>query len=471
MKKKYAILFFATFLFQSAFTQELVLKKGKIIDSLVVNDTIPDTFSLYLPTNFTTTKKWPLLMVFDLDGKERQSMAMFLQAAEEEGYLLAAPKLSDTVPLSNNMISASNVLNKISRILPVNKSRVYTAGISSGGRFANLVPIFIKDVAGTISAGASIANSDLLNPKRSFHFIGIIGKNDFNYTQMLNVEKVFDRFKFPNQILLYDEEQKWPDVKYFQKAMQLFTLSAMGKKLTPMDSSYIEKAFKEDLAKVNRLKNSNKLLFAEQYMGEMMSIYGVHKNLDSLRQVQKNLRRDRVFKGMRRAENATFFKESLLKEDYQYYIEEDVVTHNFNNLGWWNYQMTEINKFISASSIYERQMGNRLLGYVNALAEDNIDMVKSEPLIDEDALAFLYMLKTILEPENFEHYMNIISLSAKNEDYGTALFYLEEALKKGFDDKEKLYNLPDTGLFRITPKFNELVAKYLKDSRYRINDQ
>jgi hypothetical protein len=171
---------------------------------------------------------------------------------------------------------------------------------------------------------------------------------------------------------------------------------------------------------------------------------------------------------MNRAENAVFLKESILKEDFQYYMEEDFYTHNFNNLGWWTYQMGELQKYINSAKSLEQQMGHRLLGFVNALAEDNIDLVLSEAVLDEDALAFLYMLKTILEPDNFEYYLNTISLSAKNEDFGTSLFYLEEVLKKGFKDKEKLYGLEGTALLRITPEFNELVAKYLDDARYLI---
>jgi hypothetical protein len=116
-------------------------------------------------------------------------------------------------------------------------------------------------------------------------------------------------------------------------------------------------------------------------------------------------------------------------------------------------------------------MGNRLLGFVNALAADNIEMVQTNEVIDQDALAFLYMLKTILEPNNFEFYLKTVSLSAKNEDFGTALFYLEEALKKGFKDKEKLYGLEHTALLRITPEFNTLVSKYLKDALYDIIEE
>ena len=239
----------------------------------------------------------------------------------------------------------------------------------------------------------------------------------------------------------------------------------------PKDSTYVAEAYREDIQRVNGLRSQQKLLLAEQYMGEMLSIYGAHKNLDSLRSILKEVRKNRTFKTMRRSENATFFKEALLKEEYAYDMEEDVQTHNFNNLGWWQYQMEELDKFINGNSVYERQMGNRLKGFVNALAEDNIELVQSDKLIDEDALAFLYMLKTITEPDNFDFYMKIIALSAKNEDFGTSLFYLEEAFKAGFKDTEKLYSLENTALLRINPKFNALVSKYLKNTRYKIIEE
>nr|WP_298790960.1 alpha/beta hydrolase [uncultured Allomuricauda sp.] len=471
MNKKYGLLFLAMVVMQPILAQQIVLKKGTILQALPINDSVPDTFSLYLPTNFTTEKKWPLLMVFDLEGKEKQTMSMFLHAAENEGYVLAAPKLSDSISLSSNMLVTGMTLDKVLNMLPIGKSRIYAAGAGSGGRFANLVPLFAKDVKGALSIGASIANIELLSPKRPFHFIGISNKNNYNYTSMRAMKKVLDRFRFPNQLLLYPLSGEWPGTEYLSKALQYFKLQAMRGNIVPMDSSYVQKNFRDDLDKINELKSLKKFLLAEQHIVEMTSIYGAFKNLDSLRIVQKEIRKDRIYKAMKRGENAAMLKESLLKEDYQYYIEEDVITHNFNNLGWWNYQMTELEKFVNGTNPYEKEMGNRLVGYVNALAEDNIDIIQSEELIDEDALAFLYMLKTVLEPDNFDFYLQIISLSAKNEDYGTALFYLEEVLKKGFKDRDKLYTLKDTGLLRIDPKFNEVVSKYLNDARYEINEE
>ncbi|PRX54036.1 alpha/beta hydrolase [Flagellimonas meridianipacifica] len=470
MKKNLPLLLTCLFI-QMVAGQQLVLKKSKIIDSLKINDSIPDTYSLYLPQKFDATKNWPLLLVIDLEKKEKQVATWFAQAAEKEGYVIAAVRIEDSLSLTKNMVKTGQVLERVSQILPIHKSRIYVAGNGSGARYASLTPLFLNLVNGVVSIGSSVSNTDVLNLKRPFHFIGIIGKNDYAYTDLLSTEKVLTRLKFPNQVLVYKENKRLPDNALVEKALQIFTLRAMGNKIVPKDSSYIEKAYNEDVQKVNALRSQQNMLLAEQYLGEMLSIYGMHKNLDSLRLILKEVRKNKMFKAMRRTENSTFFKESLLKDEYVFDMEEDVQTHNFNNLGWWKYQMEELDKFISKGSIYERQMGNRLKGFVNALAEDNIELVKSDKTIDEDALAFLFMLKTITEPDNFDFYMKIISLSAKNEDFGTSLFYLEEALKTGFKDTEKLYSLENTALLRINPKFNALVSKYLKDARYRIIEE
>ncbi|WP_422860529.1 alpha/beta hydrolase [Flagellimonas sp. S174] len=469
--KKNLLFLLACLFFQLVAGQQLVLKKGKLIDSLKINDSIPDTYSLYLPQKFDTSKNWPLLLVIDLEKREKQVANWFAKAAEKEGYVVAAVGIEDSLSLTKNMVKTGQVLKRVNSILPIQKSRIYVAGNESGARYASLTPLFLNVVNGVISIGSSVSNTDALNLKRPFHFIGIVGKNDYAYTDLLATEKVLNRLKFPSQLLVYNENQKLPDNALVEKALQAFTLKAMGRKLIPKDSMYVEKAYVQDIQKVNGLRSQQKMLLAEQYLSQMLSMYGAHKNLDSLRLILKEVRKNKMFKAMRRAENATFFKETLLKDEYGYDMDEDVQTHNFNNLGWWKYQMEELDKFINGNSVYERQMGNRLKGFVNALADDNIELVKSDKLIDEDALAFLYMLKTITDADNFDFYMKIISLSAKNEDFGTSLFYLEEALKAGFKDAEKLYALENTALLRINPKFNTLVSKYLKDARYKIIEE
>ena len=128
--------------------------------------------------------------------------------------------------------------------------------------------------------------------------------------------------------------------------------------------------------------------------------------------------------------------------------------------------MDELTKYEKSTSIFERQMGKRLKGYLNALIADNIDAVKAGPVVDEEALTFLWMINTISDPNNPVPYLKVIANSSRVEDYGTALFYVEELLKSGYTNKTALYALEHTAILRLTPEFNELVAKYLKEARY-----
>ena len=87
--KKNLLVLLSCLIVQIGLGQQLVLKKGKIIDSLQINDSIPDTFSLYLPKKFAQDSDWPLLLVIDLEKKKKQTASWFVQAAEKEGYVIA----------------------------------------------------------------------------------------------------------------------------------------------------------------------------------------------------------------------------------------------------------------------------------------------------------------------------------------------------------------------------------------------
>ncbi|MGI9550377.1 MAG: alpha/beta hydrolase [Aurantibacter sp.] len=456
----------------TATAQQLVLKKGVVLDSIKVNDSLPESFSLYLPKKFSVAKSWPVIFVFDTEGKGKRVLNLFAPAAEEHGYILAASNdLRDSLAISQNMIISSRMFNTVLALLPIAQNRSYTAGFSSGARLASVVPTFIKNIQGVISCGSPVANTEVLTSRNPFHFIGIVGDKDFNYPDMVALEKILNRLKFPNQLLVFDGGHEWPTTQYLSNAMDYLTLSAMAKGDATLDGNYVNKTYNGNLGAVSNLMALNKPLLADHRLNQMLRIYQAHKSSDSLRATQKALRRSKNYKAHRRSQNAAFFKESLIKDDYDYYLEEDILTYNYNNLGWWTYQMEELQKYRENSNIFEQHMADRLDGYLNALIEDNIDLILSEKLVDEEALNFLWMLKTITAPKEFKNYLKVISHNAKISEYGTALFYLEELLKQGYSDKDQLYALEHTSLFRITPEFNEMVEKYLKEARYDIIEE
>ncbi len=470
MKKTVLLLLLFFSFFGTA--QKIVIKKGAVIDGIKVGDTIPETFAIYLPTAFEITKKWPVLFVYDTQGRGKRVLSMFREAAEEQGFILAASNnINDSLSLSQNVLVSSRMFNAVFAMVPIQKNRVYTGGYTEGARLASLMPTFIKQVKGVIACGSPVANSEVLSSKNPFHFIGIVGVEDYNYTAMLATEKVLNKLRFPNNLLVFQGGQEWPETAYISKAMELLNLGLMAKGELPKDEAFIDKTYRNSLGEISSLITENKPLLADRLLREMMENYRLLRNVDSLKMSSKTLRKTKQFRSANRTLNSIFFRESLIKEDYVYYLEEDVLTYNYNNLGWWKYQMEKLQEYEKKPSIYEKQMGRRLKGFVNALIADNIDIVKAETPVDEEALNFLWMVNTITDAKSYQSYLNIISYSAKIEDYGTALFYLEELLKNGYTDQATLYSLEHTALFRIMPEFNKVVAKYLKDARYDVIEE
>ena len=469
--KRFLLLSTLLFAFPAT-AQELVLKKGIVLDSIKINDSIPESFALYLPQSFDITKTWPTLFVFDVDGHGKRALSLFAPAAEEQGYILAASNdLKDSLSISENMLITKRLLTAVSTLLPLAKERNYAAGFSGGARLASVVPIFFKNIKGVISCGAPFANTELLSTKKPFHFIGIVGNRDYNYPDMLSLEKILNRLKFQNQLLVFEGGHEWPKAKYLSEAMEYFTLAHKAKNAVRVKDLEIEKLYNKHLGEVSSLMTDGNSLLADHRINQMIRIYQPHKNIDSLKATQKALRRSKDYRTHRRNLNATIFKESLIKDDYDYYLEEDILTYNYNNLGWWTYQMEQLEEYKEGSNEFQNRMADRLKGYLNALIEDNIDLIAAEPNVDEEALNFLWMLKTITAPKQYQYYLKVISQNAKNSEYATALFYLEELLKQGYTDKDKLYALENTALFRITPEFNELIEKYLKGARYEIIEE
>lgn len=472
MKTK--LLFTSLILFFSHYNyaQEITLKKGVIIDSLSVINVENETFALYLPTAYENKGTWPLFVAVDVNGNGAEVISKFRAAAEENNYVLIAPNaLKDTIGLDENVKKIGRAINTGTGLFNINSSRIYVGGFDAGARLANVIPIIYNSVSGVLACGATFANTELITRKNPFHFIGIVGKEDFAYTEVLETEKLLNRLKFDNNILPFNGGKEWPSLELLSKGFQYFTLRAMAREFTPKDSTFITLRFEEDFKAIESLENTGEKLMAYRSLIEMQNAYRDLKPIDSIEQKIKALKKDKTYRQLNRNQEAAFFKEEFLKEDYQFALEDDIFSYNYNNLGWWNFQVKELQKFVEGKTIAEQQMGKRLIGFINAIVADQIDLFKANTTVDDEAVILLSMLKTIVAPKDYDYYLEVISLSSKYEEYGTAIFYLEELLKNGFNNKDLLYNLEHTALLRIMPEYNDLIAEYLSDSRYEIKEE
>lgn len=165
---------------------------------------------------------------------------------------------------------------------------------------------------------------------------------------------------------------------------------------------------------------------------------------------------------------------------YQYMLLEDLDNKNFENLGWWQYQYNYYSAIIESTPeapsekevVIEDYAKNMIVLLVSILSRAyDIEANRPAAIRDIPAVVFLLMLRTIVNPQDYQAYLAVISYSSKMEDYGTALFYLETLLENGYQDFETLGLLPETGLLRIMPEYQALIEVYLKKGLYGIREE
>ncbi|WP_420593050.1 alpha/beta hydrolase [Robiginitalea biformata] len=469
MKKSY----FLFLVLLSAFTaqaQELRLKKGAINENLPVIDSIGQDLSIYLPSDFDPAGSWPVLFVCDFSGDTNRALRYFQGAAESNGYILAASrKLVDSTQLTDGVLRFARSLEFLHGILPLDKDRLYASGIGKGGEFASLMPNLVRAVSGVLTAGAGPPNTELLNAREPFDYVALLSRSDYRYPNMRLAEEPLSRKRLDHHQLYYNGSGGLPDEDLLGLGVATLTLLAIKAGVIPTDSVLVRQTLQGYRSRSDVMRQQGDVLVAYNMLEQAIDLFDGLADTGDLKDAQRSLRRTSAYRTRKREAANLALKEEILRQDYAYYLEEDVLNFNLDNLGWWRHQLETIAKYKAGASPEDQRLGLRLEGYLRALADDYIRIARTageQP--DDDALVLLHMLKTLIDPEVPANYLTVISLASKYDDFGTALFYLEELLKTGYADRQRLYDLEHTALLRISPEFNALVEKYLQEARYEI---
>lgn len=448
--------------------QEQSFKKGVVIDSLKVSDSLNESFSLYLPRAFKGQKPWPVIFLYDHMGRGKTTAQLFRFAAEEQGYILVS---SNNIKAENELVEnaqiAGRLITTVTKMLPVDFKQLSTAGSMNGAQVATSIPLIFDNIHGVIAVGKQWINFDLLDKKENFSFVGVVGDEQYTAAAMNFIANELARLQFPSIVYTYEGNEDWPTLEIIYSAVGSLTLDAMKQKLRPMDPQLVNKLYTSDLARVDQLISLQKLIAANNLLENMKEKYDDVMSISEVRDRQNQLQRSRNFLEQQAEYQKVQNKEGRLMDDFIFYMDEDLRTANFENLGWWNYQKNQLDSLAQKNDA-EAKLAHRLNDFISEMAllseqelEKNRASLESKLLIN--------MIQTIFDPTDFDSYKEIISLSAMDNDFGTALFYLEEMLKHGFEDKDELYNIEGTLGLKLSKEYNWLIEKYLGSARFHDN--
>lgn len=227
---------------------------GKITEKVISQDNPNERYSVFLPMEYSTHKKWPIIFIMDPRGRALPALNLFRDAAEELGYILMSSynTVSDG-PAQPNAMALNAMIHDAARQFSVNDRRFYLAGFSGTARIAWSYAHQLKNnVAGVIGFGAGLSNNILLpvavkaegNP---FSFFGGAAYYDFNFFEVFNLANQLSDLDFPNAIEFYDGVHGWPSSKIIRDALYWMELRAMKEHLQAIDPQIIKRYMEDQL--------------------------------------------------------------------------------------------------------------------------------------------------------------------------------------------------------------------------------
>lgn len=466
---KYSLLLLLIFPLQLVFAQEISLKKGMVVDGLQINDSISETFAVYLPTTYSNKKAWPVIFVFDPQGRGKTATQLFRLAGQEQGYIIAASNnINSEDSLLNNLKVGTRLMARVFDLFSVDGNKIYTAGLAEGAEVASAIPAIYNNIQGVLAVGDIWLNPDFVNKNNELIFLGLVGVRDFRLYKLEESIKFLNRIGHKASLYKFDAAHEWPNSSVISYALGNFTLQEMAKNLQARDSLLVESLYQFDVELSNGLRRTFQFYKSYEFLDHMEAKYVQFEKRNDLKERKRNLRRDKVFRNQRRDYKRASIKEAELKAQYIYFLNEDMLTANFENVGWWSQQITELKTIQLGENSAEAEMAFRLEGFLKSLARTSFKELSAAGA-HIDILIFAAILQTVFDKENPAGYKSIISLSAGDGNYDTAMLYLEDLLKTGYKKMDALYNIPGTMDLKFSPEYNSLIKKYLRESRFYNN--
>lgn len=448
--------------------QSLFLEKGVVQDSLLVTET-KQYFSLYIPKDYNKGKSWPVIIGFDTKNKAGEITKLFKNSAEELGYIVAVLNISNKDSLKQKKEKTKGFVDHVFSLFSVDTNQLYVTGLEQGSVYASLLPGWIdKNIAGVIAMDDSYFYDVHTQFKKNTSYIGIVSRYNLKRREFLDNNKYLNRKSILADVYEYESKLMIPDQKLLRKALITFSLHGMVKGRIPKDSVFIYTQYLKGLKEADNYLQNKDFIRALEEVKRTQDLYGNFFNTDTLKVKQKEIKNIKEYKKQKRQWSKYNYREQLLRDTYIQSLEEDVDFIEYENLGWWNYQVSELDSLIKNNEIAIASTAYRLKEYVKL----TVNTLKTSVLKEgnTDQILFLHILSTIIDPKDYNSYRKIISFSAQDQDNETALFYLEKMLKKGYTDFESLYNIDGTLALRLSKKYNELIKKYLGKAKYHFSE-
>lgn len=417
------------------------LPRGQVLEKVECAADPKQSYALYVPTKFDPKARSPVLFCFDPGARGRVPVERFAAAAEKFGYIVAGSNNSRNGPWPANVAAIDAMIRDVDGFFPLDRQRVYVAGLSGGARVA--CQVAMNGLAQGVVACSAAFPDGTTPDKIAFAVFGTAGVTDFNYLELRRVDRELEERRATHRVVIHDGGHEWLSSELAMQALAWFDLQAMRAGTLPRDPARIGAEFA--LRREGVPATPAPVRFAA-----LKALAADFKGLEDTAALEKEVAQLAASRDVRNAIKA----ERAVERREETWV-TDLLTSVRDGFASDVKKAAAQLRTKAEGSSPEREMAGRVLQAVYTNCAENVrDMLRSGEYAPAEPVLEMMIL---LRPERPQAYFDLARCRARRGDRKRALVALEQAVTAGFNDRLRVQQEPAFESFKSDAAFLKLV--------------
>lgn len=231
------------------------LALGQVVDVTCSSDST-QSYAVYLPTTYSSMKRWPIIYFFDPGGRGRRPLDLYKDIAETHGFIFAGSNNSRNFGSDESRGVNAIWLDTHSRF-SVDEHRIYASGFSGGARVAGAMALSCStcQIAGVIAHGAGYPNSK--SRQDNLLYFLAVGDRDFNWPEVTTVRREREERGAPYRERVFSGPHQWAPREVMEDAVEWTILRSMRSGQLALDATFVDRILQKTQASADDAEKRN----------------------------------------------------------------------------------------------------------------------------------------------------------------------------------------------------------------------
>jgi hypothetical protein len=437
------------------------IPKGQIVDSIFCKANPKYSYALYLPKLYDENKTWPVIFIFDPGANGKSKAILFKEAAEQYGYILVCSNNSKNGPGDENVKAINYMMDDAFSRFSFDDKRIYTSGFSGGSRVASFIALNTHKVAGVIGCGAGFPGMESyqVSDIRDFIYVGLIGKRDMNYPEMLELEKTLEKSNINERLIVSELKHQPPSKESILNAVEWLELYAMKKSSIKTNEEFVGKQYRKYTDTISNLQKRDDIIETASNIKYLLNDFKGLVNIEMYKTKHDSIVNSELYKKKKNEEDEVLKSEKNKVNDY-YKLALSIRESGEFTDSIYSYWISEINineRLQKKGTHYKEYMASHLLTNIYFIQSELGEYFYSKKNYPYSVKC--YKLCCLSMPEYKFVLYKLACAQALSKNKKTAYKTIKKLIELGFKDKKALESEPSFIDLKNTNRFKELLDR------------